>query len=121
MPYKNIFTFLFFIALAISTHLFLAQGINSGVQIPHFDKFAHFVVFFGLALLLDLSFSMQTTKALGLALVYGISIELMQSTVPGREASIADIVFDLVGSACYYYLVQNWLRIQIKKTVQHNS
>ena len=118
MSLNNVFKFLFVAAFAVSLHLFLAQGVSSGIEIPHFDKFAHFVVFLGLSMLFDLGFSQPKNRALLLALVYGISIEWLQSGVPGRQASVADIVFDVMGSASYYYFAKTWVRLQIQRLTQ---
>jgi len=121
MSLASLFRILFFIALAVSLHLFLAQGLNSGISIPHIDKVAHFIVFFGLSLLFDLGFSQSKSRALLLALFYGIAVEWLQSFIPGRQASIPDIIFDMLGCACYYYVAQTWLRTFIQKQMHSQS
>ena len=73
MAVTHIFKFLFIVAFGVSLHLFLVEGIDSGIQLPHFDKVAHFTVFAGLSLLFDLGFNKKTVFALALAFIYGVT------------------------------------------------
>ena len=110
MRTSHVFKILFFIAFAISLYLFLAQGVSSGIDLPNFDKVAHFLVFAGLSLLFDLGFNKTRFTALTLALIYGALVEYLQSTTAYREASIGDLAADMAGGLCYYYLAQAKVR-----------
>jgi len=71
-----------------------------------FDKFAHAGVYAVLALLVALALSRRRPRvtlalalvALILAAAYGVSDEVHQGFVPGRDPSIADWSADVVGS-----------------------
>lgn len=68
------------------------------------DKLIHLIVFFGFALLMDLSTSRHPFwlwKGLPL-LIYGIVIEVMQYFSPDRTFSILDWVADFSGILLYF-------------------
>ena len=68
------------------------------------DKVIHIVVFFGFAVLMDLSISRHPFwlwKGLPL-LVYGIVIEIMQYYSPDRAFSLLDWVADFFGILLYF-------------------
>ena len=70
------------------------------------DKLIHVVVFFGFALLVDLSSSRKPFwlwKGLPL-MVYGVGIEVMQYFMPDRSFSVADMVADFAGILIYFLL-----------------
>ena len=70
------------------------------------DKLIHIVVFFGFAVLVDLSSSRKPFwlwKGLPL-LVYGVGIEVMQYFTPFRSFSIMDMAADLAGILLYFLL-----------------
>lgn len=67
------------------------------------DKANHILAFYVLALLVDFSFpkdKLGLAKVLAL-LTYGLSIEITQSFLPNRTASLLDLVADGVGIALY--------------------
>ncbi|MBI5408077.1 MAG: VanZ family protein [Nitrospirae bacterium] len=69
-----------------------------------FDKVIHAVIYIPLAFLFYLSLKKSGLKrnvfitAVFLTVLYGISDELHQSYVPGRESSIADAFADFAGA-----------------------
>ena len=70
------------------------------------DKLIHIVVFFGFAVLVDLSSSRKPFwlwKGLPL-LIYGVAIEVMQYFTPFRSFSIMDMVADFAGILLYFTL-----------------
>lgn len=78
---------------------------------PHQDKVFHFAEYLGLAFLAAHAtgrglFRRRFWIALGIAAVYGLSDEIHQSFVPGRDASVADWLADTVGAwvGAYLYL-----------------
>lgn len=86
-------------------YFFFQQGLSSGVELPHFDKIGHFIAFFVLTLCVDFATSLKRLTAAALLAFYGISVELIQNQIPGREASLADIAADFAGVLAYYMLV----------------
>jgi hypothetical protein len=70
------------------------------------DKFIHVVVFFGFAMLLDLSSSRHPFwlwKGLPL-LAYGVFVEVLQYFTPFRSFSVLDMVADFSGIMMYFLL-----------------
>ncbi len=67
------------------------------------DKANHVLAFYVLALLVDFSFpkdNLGLAKVLAL-LTYGLLIEIVQSFLPNRTASLLDLVADGVGIVLY--------------------
>ena len=95
---------IFVLSVIFASFLFLKQGGHSGVNFQHADKVGHFVIFFSLALLLDLSFNLSINKSLIVLSAYGVIIEVMQSFLPYRDASAGDIFADILGVVVYLLL-----------------
>lgn len=109
------FKLAFFAALAYSMHLFFDPNLDTGIQIPHFDKVGHFIAFGGLSFLFDFAFSIAKIWGIIAALIYGTAIELIQGTLPNRQASVADILADMTGCLTYYYVFKTIISTQIDK------
>lgn len=70
------------------------------------DKIIHFVVFFGLSMIMDLAIERHPFwlwKGLPL-LIYGILVEVLQYFSPDRSFSLLDMLADFSGIAAYYVL-----------------
>lgn len=67
-------------------------------QLPFGDKGAHFLEYSGLGLLARGAFG-SWPAALMLGAIYGITDEIHQSFVPGRDANGADWLADVLGTA----------------------
>jgi len=73
--------------------------------IPHLDKVAHLIEYavLGLALARPLGRTLRGpwfgVAVAAIGLLYGISDEIHQISVPGRDFSIVDMAVDLVGAA----------------------
>lgn len=89
---------------------------------PHFDKLAHFSVYGLLAATLIAARQPQARqrrpKAAALAavlccLAYGIFDEFHQSFIPGRDSSVVDVVFDVLGGLTVSLA---WLRLRDRRT-----
>jgi VanZ family protein len=76
-----------------------AQTVSLG-----YDKLNHLIAFTTLALLFDYSFPLRAKTLLVTLLGFGIFIELIQATIPGRSASGWDILADLIGITIYLTL-----------------
>ncbi len=87
------------------TFLF-AKEIKGGVTnlFPHVDKVAHFGIFFILAIIMDRAFKLPLYVQILLLAGYGASIEIMQGTLPYRQASLGDFFADFAGAASYFIL-----------------
>ena len=81
------------------------------------DKLTHLVVFFGFAVLIDLSSSRKPFwlwKGLPL-LIYGISIEIMQYFTPERSFSMLDWGADLAGILLYFIAKRLFVWLDLKR------
>lgn len=65
---------------------------SGGVSLWNLDKVGHFLAYAGLAVLICLNFQSRTSRlALFFAAVaLGVSLELLQQFVPGRDMSLID-------------------------------
>ena len=62
------------------------------------------IYLFVLAAVMVRAFKLPVFVHLVLLAFYGIAIELMQSTIPYRSASVADVVADFSGAASFFLL-----------------
>ncbi len=78
------------------------------IQIVHFDKFLHFIEYGILGYLLARAFY-STSKLeyknifcfiLAVSFIIAAGDEIFQSFVPGRNSSVFDLIFDIVGVLC---------------------
>lgn len=89
--------------MALIFHLSHKPAIEIPPLFPHQDKVFHFCEYFGLGFLLALALPYGATRrrfllAFLLAAAYGISDEIHQSFVPGRDASVWDWLADAAGA-----------------------
>jgi VanZ family protein len=77
-------------------------------SIDNFDKIAHMILYFGLGILLHITFRHSNNLtlrkyapvfAIFVGITYGISDEFHQMYVPGRTSSFDDIIADGIGIA----------------------
>jgi len=82
-------------------------GANLPPPFPHFDKVAHFTVYGLLAATIIAAWQPRARQrrpgaavlvAVCWCLAYGISDEFHQSFVPGRDSSVVDVLFDILGA-----------------------
>jgi VanZ family protein len=104
----------FVLSVIFASFLFLKQGGHSGITFEHADKIAHFLIFFSLTLLLDLSFKLSVNKSLLILSAYGVTIEVLQSFLPYRSASLGDILADILGVVVYIFLLRKFFRKYLK-------
>ena len=115
---------LFIISLIWAILIFIACAIpgndlpkTSLFRIPHFDKIAHAILYFPLAIFILAEFDLSPRLALKFAgpvltmiiiALYGGLIEICQEFIfTSRSAEIADFFFDLIGGMSgilFYYL-----------------
>jgi VanZ family protein len=80
---------------------------NAGIAIyTHFDKFGHFLFYAGIGLLLYLTLRSSGKTilekyvylfSLGIGMLYGTFIELLQAFLPWRSASLLDLTANFLG------------------------
>ncbi len=100
IPLKgSAFDFIYYLSIAICENL---------------DKFGHFLFYFGLGLLLYLTLRSSSCvfleryiylAAIGIGLLYGAFIEVIQSFLPWRTASILDLIANGLGVAAMQLLI----------------
>jgi VanZ family protein len=104
MTRAQVFTFRLILGavLIVITHL-ATTPLHYPVIKHILDKANHLAAFYVLALLVDFSFPKTSFGAAksGALLIYGILIEVIQSFLPHRMASVLDVVADALGIACY--------------------
>lgn len=85
--------------------IYSCRSINLPDNVDYIDKWLHALAFFGLSALAQLAGIRPRVWFFALA-AYGGLIELVQSTLPHRFASISDWIADLVGIGLYLGLLQ---------------
>jgi VanZ family protein len=103
------FRFPVFLYMAILYGLSSLPGIPIDLpSLPHLDKVLHALAYAGLGMVLARLFRSSPAPALAgnpifwvilTGTLYGISDELHQTCVPGRDASVFDVVADAFGCA----------------------
>ena len=101
--------------------IYIQSAKPSPEQIPSFpfvDKVLHFAAYGILGILFYRAYQTLRIKdnkrmlvllSVVSATLYGVSDEIHQSFVPFRDAEIADIIADFIGSACGVWLYHLWL------------
>ena len=92
--------------LAFIAYLSLTPDTPVSSPVPGMDKVIHLVFYLVLTWLLGKSLKKEIgvvgaifwTLLIAIPVCVGISIELIQSTVPGREREWMDIVFNVIGT-----------------------
>ena len=87
-------------------------------QLPHLDKLLHFLAYTVLGALAYRAAPGTGTRRLLIAVtvgwLFGVSDELHQAVVPGRDASALDWIADALGAVMGSYAMVRWRR-EIKK------
>lgn len=104
---RRVYKTLLIIALIIFT-LLAKEATFSPKLFLHFDKVAHFAVFFVLAFISHHAFNFKFWVHFLLLSLYGAGIEWMQLTLPNRVASTTDFIADIAGALSYFALYYLW-------------
>ncbi len=112
-----------FVTIVIASTIFYVSSLTfkpeTGGAIGVRAIFYHFLIFFLLSFFLSISLIKGANKniffiilSMPLAIIYGISDEIHQYFVPGRFASIKDIILDTFGilSASFLYIISLYYR-----------
>lgn len=112
---NKLYQFLFVAAVVFFSYSFMAE-VKASLQIfPHIDKVVHFAIFFVLAAIMHRAFNIPVTAHLVLLVIYGGSIELLQSFTPKRQASWLDLLADSLGAVAYFAIYFAWRKRQTAK------
>jgi VanZ family protein len=101
---RRVYQAIFLLSIVAFTLLFAKEIKGAASLFPHVDKVAHFGIFFILAIIMDKAFKLPLYVQILLLAGYGAAIEIMQHTLPYRQASIADFIADFVGAASYFFI-----------------
>jgi len=110
--YRNFFKLALLVAVVVTSYLVFSKP-NYPQTFQHMDKVGHLGSFFGLAFLAHYAFKPKWYYLFGVLAGYAILIELVQSRLPYRSASIGDVIADLAGIVLFYLL--NFSFVQYKK------
>ncbi|OLF72892.1 hypothetical protein AWH60_14770 [Pseudoalteromonas haloplanktis] len=111
---RRVYQAIFLISIVAFTFLFAKEVKGAANLFPHVDKVAHFGIFFLLAIIMDKAFKLPLYAQILLLAGYGAAIEIMQDSLPYRQASLADFVADFIGAASYF-LAKALLTLSKKK------
>lgn len=114
---RRVYQGIFLICIIFFTFLFAKEIKGAASLFPHVDKVAHFGIFFLLGLVMDKAFKFPLYMQILLLAGYGASIEIMQDTLPYRQASLGDFFADFAGAASYF-LVKRFFTSDKKKTYE---
>ena len=111
---KKYYKILFYITVVVVLILAL---IPHGKDVMPNDKLLHIFAFFVLSLELNRASSTirHRLRNIGALLAFGIFIELVQSLTPAREASLNDVIADLVGILLFHILYSIYRFYKSKK------
>jgi VanZ family protein len=100
----------------ISWQATIQNGIEA-TPVENGDKILHFLAFGALALLLDYSFSRNRFGAVKIIslILYGLALEVVQSFLPYRSASAADLFADILGISTYACVIPPLKRLHLHR------
>lgn len=110
---------------AVATSLFFGSSEHSvPAPFPHFDKLAHFCVFFALACMTEFSVNARIIYKIMALAIYGALIEVCQGAFFDREMSFWDWYADMAGVICFYFLIlktklsclRSWVMAQLRRS-----
>ena len=110
---RNIFKLALLVTLIAISYLVFSRPNYTYLfpqTIPNMDKLGHLGSFFCLSYLAHLAFKPKWYLLTITLACYGIFIELVQSTLPYRSASIADFVADMLGVLLFYSCLWGYQR-----------
>jgi|TARA_R110002126_G_scaffold49395_10_gene136855 VanZ family protein len=101
ITYKNIFKLALVVAIIVTSYLVFSKP-SYPQTFAHMDKVGHLGSFFALAYLAHYAFKPRWYFLCSALATYAVLIELIQSRLPYRSASAADVIADLTGIALFY-------------------
>ena len=104
---QNIFKLALAITLLVVSYLVFSKPSYNINTIAHFDKIGHVGSFFVLAYLTYFAFKPRWYILAVVLAFYAVFIEMVQSQLSYRSASVADFIADMVGILLFY--LTQWL------------
>ncbi len=80
------------------------------------DKLGHFGMFFGLSYLAYYAFKPRWYYLASILTFYAIMIEVIQSQLPYRSATVADVIADVLGIAFFYVCLLIYNRFKLMRS-----
>lgn len=99
-------------------------------ELPSPDKLSHTALYFGLGILLCLSFRNATNPKISkrtimlsfiIGTIYGVLDEVHQAFVPGRTASLIDVAFNILGiliAIAIFWSYERWRNKKVIKNIE---
>lgn len=101
---------LFVVIFVVVSVMFFWSSPPSGPQgLAHLDKVVHFGLFFIVAASLHYAFRLPYWLSLVILTLYAMTIEVVQSYIPGRGADLWDFVADMAG-AVSFFIIFHWYK-----------
>ena len=101
ITYKNAFKLALVIAIIVVSYLVFSKP-TYPQAFAHMDKVGHLGSFFALSYLAHSAFKPKWYYLCSALASYAILIELIQSRLPYRSASVADVMADFAGIGLFY-------------------
>ena len=120
MKLKLVFTAAFALAVLVVSYLVFSKP-NYPVTFNNMDKVGHILSFFGLAFLAYFAFKPKWYWMWSVLTFYAILIEVIQSQIPYRSASVADVVADVFGIGLFYLFLFVFRKYQAIKLFSKRS
>ncbi|GIU50754.1 VanZ family protein [Shewanella sp. KT0246] len=120
MKLKLFFTAAFALAILVVSYLVFSKP-NYPITFNNMDKVGHILSFFGLAFLAYFAFKPKWYWMCSVLTFYAILIEVIQSQIPYRSASLADVVADVFGIALFYMFLFIFRKYQAAKLFPKSS
>jgi VanZ family protein len=110
--------------------IYIQSDFPSIEHVPSFefsDKFLHFFAYAIMGVLFYRAYQTLRIKgdprmlillSVASASLYGVSDEIHQYFVPFRDASILDVVANMLGAICGVYLYHRWVASRAKRAAQ---
>ncbi|MEZ9596167.1 VanZ family protein [Shewanella sp. 10N.261.52.F9] len=119
---QTIFKWALAVTLIVVSYLVFSKPNYYPTGIPYFDKMGHVGSFFVLSYLTYLAFKPKWYVLAVILACYAVFIEIVQSQLSYRSASIGDFIADMVGISLFY--ITHWLYcryIKVTKLIEPSN
>ncbi len=99
---QSVFKWALAITLILVSYLVFSKPNYYPTGIPNFDKIGHVGSFFVLSYLTFLAFKPKWYTLAVILAGYAVFIEIVQSQLSYRSASVADFIADMIGISLFY-------------------
>lgn len=111
-PLSIVLKVLFVLFIAVEIYASLVPIDDTGINLPHFDKVAHFAMHWINVCLAAIAFVKSRSFMLAGVLLFflGPTIEIMQEMLPHRDASLWDQLANTIGFLAGWFTAKRLLR-----------